>query len=120
MLKQITQCTFGHGSAGYEELLLRFVLGRGISAYRPVVAPQLVASDSVLRLPYLFHRFYRADAARSDAARNHGLGLAIVAAIARMHGGRIMAESNGGVTSIGLTVPDPFKPSAPHPEAATR
>lgn len=46
--------------------------------------------------------------------------LAIVAAIARMHGGRIMAESNGGVTSIGLTVPDPFKPSAPHPEAATR
>lgn len=106
MVKQITQCTFGHGSAGYEELLLRLVLGRGISAYRPVVAPQLVASDSVLRLPYLFHRFYRADAARSDAAR--------------MHGGRIMAESNGGVTSIGLTVPDPFKPSAPHPEAATR
>ena len=71
-------------------------------------------------LPYLFHRFYRADAARSNAARNHGLGLAIVAAIARMHGGRTVAESNGGVTSIGLTVPDPFKPSAPHPEAATR
>lgn len=71
-------------------------------------------------LPHLFNRFYRADAARSDAVRNHGLGLAIVAAIARMHGGRTMAESSDGVTSIGLTVPDPFKPSAPHPEAATR
>jgi len=57
-------------------------------------------------LPHLFNRFYRADAARSDAVRNHGLGLAIVAAIARMHGGRTMAESSDGVTSIGLAVPD--------------
>lgn len=58
-------------------------------------------------LPYLFNRFYRVDVARTDAARNHGLGLAIVAAIARMHGGRTMAESSHGVTSIGLVVPDP-------------
>ncbi len=58
-------------------------------------------------LPYLFNRFYRVDVARTDAARNHGLGLAIVAAIARMHGGRTMAESSHGITSIGLVVPDP-------------
>lgn len=57
-------------------------------------------------LPYLFNRFYRVDVART-AARNHGLGLAIVAAIARMHGGRTMAESSHGITSIGLVVPDP-------------
>ena len=56
-------------------------------------------------LPHLFNRFYRADAARSDAARNHGLGLAIVAAIARMHGGRVAADSRGGITSIGLDLP---------------
>ena len=57
-------------------------------------------------LPYLFNRFYRVDVARPDAVRNHGLGLAIVAAIARMHGGRTMVESSAGVTSIGLAVSD--------------
>ena len=56
-------------------------------------------------LPHLFNRFYRVDAARTGAIRNHGLGLAIVAAIARMHGGRTVAESHDGVTSIGLVVP---------------
>lgn len=55
-------------------------------------------------LPKLFDRFYRVDAARTGGARNHGLGLAIVAAIARMHGGRVVAESAAGRTSIGLTV----------------
>lgn len=57
-------------------------------------------------LPRLFDRFYRADAARSQADRNHGLGLAIVAAIARMHGGHCFAESRGGHTRIGLELPD--------------
>lgn len=53
-------------------------------------------------LPRLFDRFYRADPARSHADRNHGLGLAIVAAIARMHGGDTVAESSGGTTRIGI------------------
>ena len=57
-------------------------------------------------LPRLFDRFYRADAARSQADRNHGLGLSIVAAIARLHGGRCFAESRGGHTRIGLELPD--------------
>lgn len=57
-------------------------------------------------LPSLFNRFYRVDAARTDGLRNHGLGLAIVAAIARMHGGRTVAESSDGITSIGLVIPD--------------
>lgn len=53
-------------------------------------------------LPRLFDRFYRADTAREHADRNHGLGLSIVAAIARMHGGRPFARSEAGVTTIGL------------------
>lgn len=56
-------------------------------------------------LPRLFDRFYRADAARAGGDRNHGLGLAIVAAIARMHGGAVRASSAGGVTAVGLVLP---------------
>jgi len=56
-------------------------------------------------LPYLFNRFYRVDSARTEAVRNHGLGLAIVSAIARMHRGRTLAESRDGVTSIGFVLP---------------
>jgi two-component system heavy metal sensor histidine kinase CusS len=53
-------------------------------------------------LPHLFERFYRADRARSGSSSHHGLGLAIVAAIARMHGGSTFAESADGVTRIGF------------------
>ena len=56
------------------------------------------------RLPRLFDRFYRPDRTRSHSGQNHGLGLPIVAAIARMHGGRPLARSADGVTSIGLTL----------------
>lgn len=68
------------------------VLNRG-----PAIAAQ--------HLPRLFDRFYRADEARPDAARHHGLGLAIVAAIARMHGGVPLAHCSGGLTAIGLRLP---------------
>lgn len=57
-------------------------------------------------LPRLFDRFYRGDPSRSHADRNHGLGLAIVAAIARMHGGRPLATSADGISSIGMSLKD--------------
>lgn len=57
-------------------------------------------------LPKLFDRFYQADPSRTHADRNHGLGLAIVAAIARMHGGHAFAESADGVTRVGLVLVD--------------
>lgn len=57
-------------------------------------------------LPRLFDRFYRAERSRRRAgASNFGLGLAIVAAIARMHQGEPFARSTGGITAIGLEVP---------------
>ncbi|HVL74527.1 MAG TPA: heavy metal sensor histidine kinase [Noviherbaspirillum sp.] len=55
-------------------------------------------------LPRLFDRFYRVDAARASSTDSHGLGLAIVHAIARMHGGGVFAESAGGINRIGLTL----------------
>jgi two-component system, OmpR family, heavy metal sensor histidine kinase CusS len=58
------------------------------------------------QLPRLFDRFFRADSARCcpEQEQHHGLGLAIVAAIARMHAGRTVAESNQGLTRIGFTL----------------
>lgn len=57
-------------------------------------------------LPRLFDRFYRGEASRSEAHRNHGLGLSIVAAIARMHGGRVLATSSDGISAIGMVLKD--------------
>ncbi len=53
-------------------------------------------------LPRLFDRFFRVDSSRPDGGSHHGLGLAIVAAIARMHEGRTQAASSGGLTRIGF------------------
>ncbi|WP_431262208.1 ATP-binding protein [Roseateles chitinivorans] len=63
------------------------------------------------RLPRLFDRFYRAEAAGNasevDGAADGdhlGLGLSIVDAIARMHGGAPFARSDDRETRIGLTL----------------
>ena len=56
-------------------------------------------------LPRLFDRFFRADAARCEMEKpHHGLGLSIVAAIARMHDGFPAAESGGGTTRVGFSL----------------
>lgn len=53
----------------------------------------------------LFDRFYRADPSRSHADAHHGLGLSIVAAIARMHGGEPFSEIKGRQFTIGMVLP---------------
>jgi len=57
------------------------------------------------QLPRLFDRFFRGDDSRCcPEQQHHGLGLAIVAAIARMHAGRTVAESDAGLTRVGFTL----------------
>lgn len=56
-------------------------------------------------LPHLFERFYRVDAARSDADGSTGLGLSIVSAIMNLHGGKASVQSDGPETCFTLAFP---------------
>jgi two-component system OmpR family sensor kinase len=54
----------------------------------------------------VFERFYRTDPSRTRAAGGAGLGLAIVAAIAEAHGGKVSAEESAeGGAAIHLDLP---------------
>jgi signal transduction histidine kinase len=57
-------------------------------------------------LPHVFDRFFRADVARSADNGGAGLGLSIVRAIVRDHGGDVFAESELEIgTTVGFTLP---------------
>ena len=56
-------------------------------------------------LPHLFERFYRADAARSDAEGSTGLGLSIVRAIMDLHGGSATVHAEGAHIRFTLAFP---------------
>lgn len=61
---------------------------------------------SAEHLPFIFERFYRADASRSRETGGSGIGLAIAQAIARAHGGEIHVSSTVGAGSVfTLTLP---------------
>jgi two-component system heavy metal sensor histidine kinase CusS len=84
---------------------VRVVIGQDAGGAASVQVENAGAPIGAQALPRIFDRFYRADAARSDGAHHHGLGLAIVAAIARMHGGYTQAESSDGLTRVGFVLP---------------
>lgn len=51
-------------------------------------------------LPFIFDRFYKADASRTNDAAGSGLGLSIVKAIINEHGGTVTAASTPGVETV--------------------
>ncbi|WP_151524238.1 sensor histidine kinase [Serinicoccus kebangsaanensis] len=78
---------------------------------------ELVVADDGPGIPEqlqatVFERFARGDDSRSRAAGSTGLGLSIVDAVARAHGGRIAVESRPGSTSFVLTLPRDESPSS--------
>ena len=65
------------------------------------------------QLPYLFDRFYRADASRNRQAGGSGLGLAIIKALVEAHGGEVAASSPPGEgLSVRFSIPG-WKAPAP-------
>ena len=73
-------------------------------------------------LPRLFDRFYRVDAARQTQGEHHGygLGLALVKAVARMHGGSVTAACSAGITTIGFSLSAPNRQDRPQTAMACR
>lgn len=61
----------------------------------------------------MFDRFFRGDQARVRTGESHGLGLAIVRAIARMHGGRVFVDSTAQGNRVGFEIPAGHLPIAP-------
>ncbi len=71
-------------------------------------------------LPYVFERFYRADASRTGSTSGAGLGLSLVQTLMTLHGGTVTAESESGQGSVftlrfppGTTRPLPAKRLSP-------
>jgi two-component system sensor histidine kinase KdpD len=65
----------------------------------------------------IFEKFHRGDAT-ADAGRGSGLGLAICRAIARVHGGTIMARNRpGGGSEFLIRLPLPADPPRVEPES---
>jgi len=56
-------------------------------------------------VPYVFDRFYKADAARANHSDGSGLGLSITKAIVQRHGGSIHVASVPGRTAFTIVLP---------------
>ena len=65
-------------------------------------------------LPHAFDRFHRAGDARSRGDGGSGLGLSIVRAIVRAHGGEVAATNRaGGGAAVTIELPAVESPTAP-------
>jgi two-component system, OmpR family, sensor histidine kinase BaeS len=56
-------------------------------------------------LPHIFERFYRGEKSRSRDTGGAGIGLSLVKAIARAHGGEVGAASEDGRTTVWFALP---------------
>lgn len=64
--------------------------------------------------PYVFDRFYKADAARTKSSEGSGLGLSITKAIVQRHGGTISVASRPGRTAFTIVLPHQQDPPPDH------
>lgn len=93
LMRAIVNLTDNAIRYGRENGCVRMALQAGEEDVRIVVSDDgegIAAAD----LPHVFERFWRADSAR--ASQGTGIGLAIVRAAARMHGGEAYAASEAG------------------------
>lgn len=84
-----------------EVIVVRLDEGEGLPRVSVSNPSPPIPRETLLRM---FDRFWRSDAARAKSLEGYGLGLAIVRAVALMHGGETFAVSFAGMTTVGLTV----------------
>jgi signal transduction histidine kinase len=70
-------------------------------------------------LPHVFERFYRVEKSRDRARGGAGIGLSIVKQLVEGHGGRVGAESAGGVTRVWFSLPRDAVPALREPGVRT-
>ena len=81
--------------------------------------PRIIVSDTGAGIPpealeQVFHRFFRADKARSRELGGTGLGLAIVKHLMRLHDGQVSVVSElGRGAKFTLEFPPPPPPGTP-------
>ena len=57
------------------------------------------------KLAHIFDKFYRVDNSRGSSTGGSGLGLAIAKQIIELHGGKITASCNDGITEFEIILP---------------
>ena len=96
------------------ELALSVDPGAGVTVLSVTDDGPGIAAESQRRV---FERFYRADSVRAPMTGSSGLGLAIVAAVARAHAGEVSLSSRPGCTRFSVQLPLSPTPVAPAPAA---
>ncbi|RQP21788.1 HAMP domain-containing protein [Albitalea terrae] len=84
-----------------DAIMIRLEAQLGMARVSVINPGPPIPEDERIRM---FDRFWRGESSRPKSSERHGLGLAIVRAVARMHGGETFAHSQGGVTTVGLTL----------------
>jgi two-component system sensor histidine kinase BaeS len=102
VLRNLLSNAIRHTDAGSVEVSVRAVPGGHVEVRVVDTGGGIPPED----LPYVFERFYRADAARASDTGGAGLGLAIARRIVEDHGGSVFAESTAGNgATVGFRLP---------------